>query len=453
MKQYRILSFILYTLLVLLLVNCGGKQTLRGVFQKQTPYERYAARLKDAKLDKTALGQDWLAAGQKALTDSIRVTLPFKETGYLSAENPRALGFKIDAKRGERLVVNLEMKARETAQVFMDMFEVPDNPAEAPDLVASADTATTSLSYEVESDRQHLVRVQPELLRSGQYTITIQAEPTLAFPVPGKTSRNIASVWGDERDGGARRHEGVDIFAKRGTPALAASDGYITRVNITPIGGKVVWLADADHRQNLYYAHLDSQLVSPGQRVQVGDTLGLIGNTGNAITTNPHLHFGIYRSGRGATNPYPYLHEETAPVPPVKIDAANIGNWVRVSAKAANVRWQPSTKSEVYLTLPRYTPLQVTGGASDWYRVTLPNGSEAYVAAAVVEATTKPVKYQELAADTDLLDEAHADAAAKDSIAAGSKVAVLGSYSQYNLVRDDAGDVGWINTQTTASTR
>lgn len=83
----------------------------------------------------------------------------------------------------------------------------------------------------------------------------------------------------------------------------------------------------------------------------------------------------------------------------------------------------------------------------------MPNGSEAYVAAAVVEATTKPVKYQELAADTDLLDEAHADAAAKDSIAAGSKVAVLGSYSQYNLVRDDAGDVGWINTQTTASTR
>jgi len=446
MKLNRILSFVLYTWLIVLLAGCGGKQTLRGVFQKQTPYERYVTKLKDAKLDNTALGQDWLKAGQKALSDSIRVTLPFKETGYFSADAPKALGYRINAKRGERLVVSLEMKARETVQVFMDMFEVSDNPADAPDLVASADTTGTSLSYDVDDDRQHLLRVQPELLRSGQYTITIQAEPTLAFPVPGKTSRNIASVWGDERDGGARRHEGVDIFAKRGTPALAASDGFITRVNTTPIGGKVIWLSDMDHRQSLYYAHLDSQLVAPGQRVQTGDTLGLIGNTGNAITTNPHLHFGIYRAGRGATNPYPYLHEETAPVPPVKIDAANIGNWVRVSAKTANVRWQPSTKSEVYLTLPRYTPLQVTGGTSNWYRVALPNGFETYIAAAVVEAASKPVMYQELAADTDLLDQAHSDAAAKDSIAAGSKVAVLGSYSQYNLVRDDAGEIGWINT-------
>ncbi|MBF9253769.1 M23 family metallopeptidase [Pontibacter sp. 172403-2] len=446
MKQSSILSIILYTGLVLLLAGCGGRQTLRGVFQKQTPYERYVARLKDAKLDNTALGQDWLEAGQKALTDSIRVTLPFREIGYFSADAPKALGYRIEAKRGERLVVNLEMKARETAQVFMDLFEVPDNPADAPELVASADTAATSLTYEVEDDQQHLLRVQPELLRSGQYTITIQAEPTLAFPVPGKTSRNIASVWGDERDGGARRHEGVDIFAKRGTPALAASDGFITRVSTTPIGGKVVWLSDMDHRQSLYYAHLDSQLVAPGQRVQTGDTLGLIGNTGNAITTNPHLHFGIYRAGRGATNPYPYLHEDTAPVPPLKIDAANIGNWIRVSAKVANVRWQPSTKSGVYLTLPRYTPLQVTGGTSDWYRVALPDGAEAYIAAAVVEAATKPVKYAKLKADTDLLDEAQPGAAAKDSLASGSSVAVLGIYSQFNLVRNDAGAIGWINT-------
>ncbi|WP_347156746.1 M23 family metallopeptidase [Pontibacter chitinilyticus] len=452
MKSIKSSSFILYILLMLL-TNCGGKKTLRGVFQKQTPYERYAAKLKQAELDKTALGQAWLEAGQKALTDSLTVTMPFKETGYFSSDKPKALGYRVEAKRGQRIVINLEMKARETVQVFMDMFEAPESPADAPEHVAAADTSATTLIYDVEDDRLHIVRVQPELLRSGQYTVTIKAEPTLAFPVPGKSSRNIASVWGDPRDGGTRRHEGVDIFAKRGTPALAASAGIITRVNKTPIGGKVVWLSDANHRQSLYYAHLDSQLVAPGQRVAVGDTLGLIGNTGNAITTNPHLHFGVYRFGTGATNPYPYLHAPQEQVPTLKVNAANIGNWVRVTAKAAAVHLTPSAKATAYRTLPRYTPLQVTGATASWYRVQLPNGSEAYIASTIVEAAAKPVKYVQLVSKTDLLDDAYPDAPAKDSVAAGSKVAVLGTYSQYNLVRNGDGVIGWIDVAATFSAR
>ena len=44
----------------------------------------------------------------------------------------------------------------------------------------------------------------------------------------------------------------------------------------------------------LYYAHLDTQLVAPGQIVRAGDPIGTIGNTGNAITTPPHLHFGVF---------------------------------------------------------------------------------------------------------------------------------------------------------------
>ncbi|MDX5422006.1 MAG: peptidoglycan DD-metalloendopeptidase family protein [Hymenobacteraceae bacterium] len=333
------------------------------------------------------------------------------------------------------------------------MFEAPQRATGTPTHVASADTAANTLAYEVEEDQPHILRVQPELLRSGQYTLTIQAEPTLAFPVEGKSSRNISSVWGDARDGGARSHEGIDIFARRGTPAIAATEGVVSRVGNTPRGGKVVWLTDLNRRQSLYYAHLDSQLVAQGQRVQVGDTIGLIGNTGNARTTGPHLHFGIYRFGRGATNPHPYVHEPSQPAPPVKIDAANVGNWVRVSSRAANVRLQPSTKSGVYRTLPQHTPLQVTGGTSNWYRVQLPNGSEAYIASSLVEATTKPVKYEKLAKETDLLDEAHPMAAAKDSLAAGSQVAVLGSYNGFRFIRHDDGQTGWIQTDRTLSVR
>ncbi|MHA6248303.1 peptidoglycan DD-metalloendopeptidase family protein [Pontibacter sp. CAU 1760] len=439
---------LLHTLLILLLASCSGKQTLRGVFSKsEPPYERYVAKLQESKLDETALGQEWLAAGQKALQDSITITLPFKETGYFPPEKPKALGYRVAAKRGERIVVNLEMRAREPGQVFLDLFEAAGPNAER---VAYADTAATSLQYEVEGDRQHILRLQPELLRGGQYTVTIKAEPTLSFPVDGKTSRHIASIWGDPRDGGARRHEGVDIFAKRGTPALAATAGLVSRVQTTPRGGKVVWLTDAAHGQSLYYAHLDSQLVAAGQRVQAGDTLGLIGNTGNAITTNPHLHFGIYRFGRGATNPYPYLHTSTEQAPDVQINPAFVGNWVRITSKAANIRRQPSTKSTVYASLPRHTTLQVTGGVADWYRVALPNGTEAYIAGNLVEATTKPIALEKVTTETDLLAEAHPQAASKDTLPTGSTLAVLGKYEGYKLVRLESGETGWVSDRESA---
>jgi len=443
-------SLLFYTFFIVLLGSCSQQHTLRGVFKNQTPHEKYAAKLKGAHLDETALGQQWLQASEQALQDSITITLPFKETGYFAADKPRALGYRIPAQRGQRLVVNLEVRTREQLQVFMDLFETENG---KPRLVASADTAATTLAYEVEEDQQHILRVQPELLRSGQYTVTIQAEPVLAFPVAGKSSRNIASIWGDPRDAGARRHEGIDVFAKRGTPAIAASDGIVRQVGDSPRGGKVVWLTDLKRRQSLYYAHLDSQLVHVGQQVKVGDTLGLIGNTGNARTTGPHLHFGIYRYGRGATNPYPYLHQFTTPVPAVKINSDLVGNWVRVSSRNANVRLQPGTASGVYRTLPQPTPLQVTGGTSNWYRVSLPDGKEVYIASSVVEPATKPVKYEKLASDTDLLDQAHPQAAAKDSLPAGTSVAVLGSYQDYDFVRNEAGELGWVNPELTVSVR
>ena len=74
-----------------------------------------------------------------------------------------------------------------------------------------------------------------------------------------------------------------------------------------------------DKNFSVYYAHLDEQLVSQGQRVKKGDTLGLVGNTGNAKHTPPHLHFGIY-TYNGAIDPLPFINKEikTAPLVPDK---------------------------------------------------------------------------------------------------------------------------------------
>ncbi|WP_068840154.1 peptidoglycan DD-metalloendopeptidase family protein [Pontibacter akesuensis] len=450
MRRSNFINYIIYILPLLILAGCGKEQTLRGVFKNQTPHEKYAAKLRDAKLHETALGQQWLQEAQEALQDSITVTLPFKETGYFAADKPRALGYRIEGQRGQRLIVNLELKAREQLDVFLDLFEAGGGNATH---VAAADSSTATLSYEVRNDQQHILRVQPELLRSGQYTLTIQSEPTLAFPVADKSSRNIASIWGDPRDAGVRRHEGIDVFARRGAPAIAATAGVVSRVSTTPRGGKVIWLTDPARRQSLYYAHLDSQLVQTGQRVQAGDTIGLIGNTGNAKGTGPHLHFGIYRYGQGATNPYPYVHQSASKLQPVQLDTALLGNWVRVAAKSGNVRLQPSTKSAVYQELPRHTPLLVTGGTANWYRVLLPTGAEAYIASSITEPATRPVRQEQLTAATDLLEDAHPAAAAMQQLSAGASIAILGRYNNYAFVRDASGQLGWINSVDEVSVR
>lgn|GEM_PF-2706882 len=134
----------------------------------------------------------------------------------------------------------------------------------------------------------------------------IKKNEELAFPVSGNKS-TIGSYWGDGRDAGKRKHEGIDIFAKKGTRVVAVCSGTVSTGN-GGIGGKTVWLQSDDYSWSAYYAHLDSQYVYNGQEVKRGDVIGTVGNTGNAKYTPAHLHFGIY-TYTGAIDPYPIVHE------------------------------------------------------------------------------------------------------------------------------------------------
>ena len=91
--------------------------------------------------------------------------------------------------------------------------------------------------------------------------------------------------------------------------ALAASRGIVTSVGTNRLGGNVVWVWDPERRQSQYYAHLSRQAVSLGTRVEAGEIIGYVGNTGNARSTSPHLHFGIYSFGEGPIDPFPYIEE------------------------------------------------------------------------------------------------------------------------------------------------
>ncbi|MFW5689285.1 MAG: M23 family metallopeptidase, partial [Spirochaetota bacterium] len=129
-----------------------------------------------------------------------------------------------------------------------------------------------------------------------------------------------------------RMHEGVDIFGPHGTRLLAASDSVVARVGERDRGGNIVTLYDEARDLLLYYAHLDAQLVTQGQRVRRGDPIGTMGNTGNAITTPPHLHIGIYQgSWRNDVDPWNYFVDPPLlePDPPAFAELA--GRWLSAS--------------------------------------------------------------------------------------------------------------------------
>jgi murein DD-endopeptidase MepM/ murein hydrolase activator NlpD len=167
---------------------------------------------------------------------------------------------------------------------------------------------------------------------------------SLVFPVAGRQS-NIGSFWGDPRgDGGERKHEGIDIFAKRGTPVVAVADGKILSKNITPLGGKILWVQLKDKRWTAYYAHLDKQLVKEGEHVRKGQVIGTVGNTGNARTTPAHLHFGIY-TWEGPVNPYGVVKNARKIMSPVLPDnkAGSLAQSMRKTEKP-NGKKQYATK-------------------------------------------------------------------------------------------------------------
>ena len=125
----------------------------------------------------------------------------------------------------------------------------------------------------------------------------------LAFPLDAKWYTRIKTTWFRSRDGGSRRHTGMDIRCDHGSPIYACSGGTVNSVGYHEKGGYYVSIVDDDGYEYFYY-HMkkQSQCVVRGQRVETGEQIGFSGNTGNSAA--PHLHLSIVTPEKRFIDPF-----------------------------------------------------------------------------------------------------------------------------------------------------
>jgi hypothetical protein len=122
-------------------------------------------------------------------------------------------------------------------------------------------------------------------------------QPLYVMPTKGIFTSNFGYRWGV-------LHAGIDLANSIGTPIMAVSDGVV--IDAGPTAGYGMWvkLRHADGTVTLY-GHVNTTLVSVGQRVMAGDQIATMGNRGNS--TGPHLHFEVLLGGTERIDPVPWL--------------------------------------------------------------------------------------------------------------------------------------------------
>jgi len=425
----------LFLVFALLFWSCD-QEKVPAPFKPRNDHEAYQHSFAQANLLTSAVGQEWESSAQKSLENAMTISAPYEEAFYLDPREARAMSYRFKAKRGQKIQIAFTQVSEEATQLFVDLYRVDEKDFRH---VATADKETLTLGFEPLSDGTYVLRFQPELLRGGRFKVTLENVPTFAFPVAGKTHRAIGSFWGAPRDGGRRKHEGVDIFAKRGTPILAPVDGYVRFVGERGIGGKVVWLRDHKRGQSLYFAHLDELIAKQGTYVKIGDTLGTVGNTGNARTTPPHLHFGVYKNG--AVDPINFLRPVRHKLKEVGDDLGLLGAYARLN-RNAKMKSDPTKKGHQG-SLSKNEIARIVGVNSGAYRVQLANGEEGYITRRYLSDTESPLQTLSIQVDGDLLKRPD-ETTHTSMLKAGEAVAILGRHKDFWLVRNDLGEMGWI---------
>jgi murein DD-endopeptidase MepM/ murein hydrolase activator NlpD len=132
--------------------------------------------------------------------------------------------------------------------------------------------------------------------------------PARVFPIDGPHDLERSATNGF---GGGRGHDGQDMFAKCGTPVVAAQGGKVRKAGFHPVGGNFIVLTEQETGLDAVYMHLAHRpRVRPRERVETDQRIGSVGDTGNAWGC--HLHFELWTApgwyaGGEAVDPLPRL--------------------------------------------------------------------------------------------------------------------------------------------------
>ncbi|MCH5600286.1 M23 family metallopeptidase [Niabella ginsengisoli] len=305
----------------------------------------------------------WKRAYETAMAQPLSIELPFVFSMQIRQTSASALIYKTALKGGEMLIAELQ-KPSDSSTIFLELFSLLATSSGTDAPLAELKEKEHRVSWVAATNDSVLISLQPPIGDSGIYHIRIYTQPAYLFPVAGKGNSAIQSYWGAARDGGGRSHEGIDIFASRGTPVVAVADGSIGFTGEKGLGGKQVWLRENVADYSVYYAHLDSIKTSNGSSVKKGDTLGFVGNTGNAAGGAPHLHFGVYGRG-GAVNPLHFVRQQDIP----DYKKFSINDSVIQRSGNTVLRSGPGSKYSTIIQLQKNESLKVQARSGNWLHV------------------------------------------------------------------------------------
>ena len=333
-----------------------------------------------AGLDGTALALDWAAAGRGALEDPVAVDLPFEEEGYITAEDPSAVGYRVHVPRGRKLTFGVYLDSEEGTRLFVDLLPRARGRGRSAQTGVLVGLGGRNLRprRRMAGEGDYILRLQPELLRGGTYRVILTQEAQFAFPVEGYGMGAIQSVFGADRatrDGA--EHHGVDIFARRGTPVLAASavappTGWATRTSAGRWCGYATRTAAPASTTHTWTASMSATVCASSRA-----TRSVSWATRGTRALRRRTCTSAFTAAAGAhSTPIEFLD-------PPRGTLCGVDGGRGVARGAACTRatmgstcvTSPGTRSDVLMELDASAPsLRVLGASGDWYRVLLPGG-------------------------------------------------------------------------------
>jgi len=199
------------------------------------------------------------------------------------------------------LIRNELIGLAETEARVRQLAEFDASPKALPIAIGGIPNSVDSDTLDVVQQRINQLQVAIDLRRQSQEDVRnlLNDRVSVSRATPGgwPTKGWITSYFGMRQipNGTGRRiHEGLDIAANTGTPIFATADGVVVRVDYSKGYGKAV-VVDHGYGYRTLYAHNSKNLVKRGMRIQRGDKIAEVGNTGSS--TGPHVHYEVQLNG------------------------------------------------------------------------------------------------------------------------------------------------------------